>query len=239
MRVVRFLKSRIRMACQKLTYLSVRFFKFDLLELDSFEKEMLSVLNDYYGHRKSRLMRCPSDAKGLPTPWFTYPAITYFDQFNLSGSRILEWGSGASTLYWNKQGAIIHSIEHDPDWHSNFKVQIEKTHNITYELRTGTDYYELDLGDTLFDVIVVDGIFREECVRKSLGNIKEDGIIILDNSERHSDICAFLRSQKFNQIDFHGLGPINCYTWTTTFFFKNLNLVPKTVQPVIPPGGIQ
>jgi hypothetical protein len=40
------------------------------------------------------------------------------------------------------------------------------------------------------------------------------------------------------EIDFHGFGPINDYTWTTSLFLdREIALEPKSIQPTIPIGG--
>ncbi len=84
---------------------------------------------------------------------------------------------------------------------------------------------------------MIDGKYREECLNTSLDHLNEDGIVILDNSDRHPDLCKFVRENGFTEIDFHGFGPLNEYTWTTSIFFKKFKLMPKSHQPVIPKDG--
>ncbi len=92
--------------------------------------------------------------------------------------------------------------------------------------------------DIKFDIIIIDGIERKKCSELSHLHLKENGLIILDNSDRHPDISENFRKLDFLQVDMHGLGPINNYTWTTSFFFKrNTQFKPITKQPVIPIGG--
>jgi hypothetical protein len=53
---------------------------------------------------------------GKPIPWFTYPAIEFFDSMVLEGKSVLEVGSGFSTLYWAQRGCRGVSLEIDPEW---------------------------------------------------------------------------------------------------------------------------
>lgn len=44
-------------------------------------------------------------------------------------------------------------------------------------------------------------------------------MLILDNSDWYPKSVAFLREKlRWMQTDFHGFGPINNYTWTTSIF---------------------
>ena len=60
--------------------------------------------------------------------------------------------------------------------------------------------------------------------------VSEDGIIVLDNSDRwqYNDLQDYLiHDAGFKRIDFHGLGPVNPYGWTTSLFFKNADCLLK------------
>jgi len=70
-------------------------------------------------------------------------------------------------------------------------------------------------------------------VKKNLN--LESGIVILDNSDWYAETAKFLRdSLNMIQIDFHGFGPINSYTWTTSLFLtRGVMMNPKNkIQPV-------
>ena len=46
-------------------------------------------------------------------------------------------------------------------------------------------------------------------------------MLILDNSDRYPNKLKFLKEKLgWMQIDFHGFGPINSYTWTTSIFIN-------------------
>ncbi len=75
-----------------------------------------------------------------------------------------------------------------------------------------------------FDVIVVDGMARSLCLYIAAEYVSDDGIIILDNSDRwqYNDLQHYLIDDKgFKRVDFQGLGPLNPHGWTTSFFFRS------------------
>lgn len=53
---------------------------------------------------------------GLPIPWFTFPAIAFLDSRDLVGKKVVEIGSGYSTLYFEQRGCFGVSLETDSDW---------------------------------------------------------------------------------------------------------------------------
>ena len=74
-------------------------------------------------------------------------------------------------------------------------------------------------------MIVIDGRERVCCTLNSLRALKEEGVIIWDNSDRpqYSEAYEFLVSKGFNRIDFYGMGPISAHSWCTSVFYKDKN----------------
>ena len=52
-----------------------------------------------YGFFKSVLRRASIDRRGLPIPWYTYPAIDFLVQIDFSDKTVFEYGCGNSTLW--------------------------------------------------------------------------------------------------------------------------------------------
>lgn len=120
--------------------------------------------------------------------------------------KCLEWGSGYSSLYFPAYlpaGAGWLSLEHEPVWarevtrlNERDNVQIvdvapnnpEWKDDGTYE--DFKDYVEAP-GGQQFDLIVVDGRARTECVRKGLSLLSDQGVIILHDANREKYRPAF------------------------------------------------
>lgn len=202
-----------------------------------FPSRIIRVINESYGNSRSKVEMRSVDASGNPIPWFTYPAIEYLSQFNLKKSSVFEWGCGASTEYFALKSKSVFSVENDRNWFE--QVNAKNLPNVHLVYAKGTSYIQaIKKPRRKFDIIVIDGLFRDKCVDIAPKFLSLGGLIILDNAERHPRECKFLRSKGFTEIDFMGFGPIADITWVTSLFFKGkMNIKPLGIQPVIPIGG--
>jgi len=168
--------------------------------------------------------RVPVDKAGEPLPWYTYPAIDYINQLDFSDKCVYEFGSGNSSLFWSRISKEVVSVEHDEKWYSSRVDHLKP--NLVLKHRTGKNYCAsiLEEGGE-FDVIVVDGIFRDCCCEHLQKKLKRNGLVILDNSDRASEFeeysraVSVLKAAGLIQVDFSGFGPVNAFTWITSFFF--------------------
>jgi len=76
----------------------------------------------------------------------------------------------------------------------------------------------LEFPDNYFDIVFVDGRSRISCINLALKKIKQNGYLILDNSERKSYDVAKELLKKHDRIDFFGNGPYNEGKWQTTIW---------------------
>jgi hypothetical protein len=196
------------------------------------------ILAFEYGQYKTIKNWDSVDKNSKKIPWYTYSAIEYLNNIDFSKKSIFEYGSGNSSTYWSNKAKDIISIEHDKEWYEKVKLNLKV--NQTLLLKGKNTEYEksITLIDKKFDVIVIDGIRRVECIKiieKYLDKESEEGcLVILDNSDRYKETSKYLREKlDMIEIDFHGFGPINCYTWTTSIFLsRNYNFKPiDNVQP--------
>jgi hypothetical protein len=77
------------------------------------------------------------------------------------------------------------------------------------------------------DLIFIDGGFRNLELLLASESDNEDLIVILDNSDReeYSIGISALRNAGFVEIQFEGLGPLNYYSWRTSFFLKKIESI--------------
>ena len=57
-------------------------------------------------------------------PWMSQGAIDAMKKWNMRGMKVLEWGSGGSTLFFLDKGAKVVSIEHDVQWYNKIAAII-------------------------------------------------------------------------------------------------------------------
>jgi hypothetical protein len=173
------------------------------------------------------------DKNGAPIPWYTYPATEYLNSFDFTDSDVFEFGSGNSSLYWAQRANSVTSVEDDETWHCEIKEN-SLSSNLNFLHRPDKTSYTRAINEEsrLFDVIVIDGKWRQQCVELAPSSLKPGGIIILDNSDRAIETrCAtWLRNQGFFQIDFSGFGPINGYCWSTSLFLQRKQIEDGNLQ---------
>ena len=161
------------------------------------------------------------DSTGDPIPWYTYPAIEYLTHLELSGMSVFEFGSGNSTIWWAENALKLHSVEDDHTWFLKVQEKINKGgYSITYDFKASNEDY-INAFDGVYDITIIDGKFRSECVEKYLQNSNFGVMLIFDNSDRYPlSMEKIRRSLQWVELDFHGFGPINGYTWTTSIFIN-------------------
>lgn len=169
----------------------------------------------------------PVDKKKQPIPWFTYPCIDFLSQRLNINLNVFEFGSGNSTLFFAKKVKSIYSVEHNTEWFNKIKTSLPDNSKLTHVESNSSDQYiePIKMGEEKFDIIIVDGIFRNECLIESINRLTEQGIIILDDSERndYAKGISFLVNASFKRIDFVGIAPGLLYSKTTTIFYKSDN----------------
>lgn len=172
----------------------------------------------YKSFRKKRAI----DRNGKPLPWITYPAIAFLGPRLTKSLSIFEFGCGNSTLWLAERAGSIVSCEHEVAWYEEVRSTLPT--NVTLLLRALDEGYETALAGNgqKFDVVFIDGRRRNECMAAAVSSLKQDGVIILDNSERadYTQAIAKLTGEGFSSIAFDGPGPIVSEGWRTTVFYR-------------------
>lgn len=181
--------------------------------------KIIKILLFDFGYFKSAYKMRPVDKDGNPIPWFSYPAIEYLNNMDMRKMSVFEYGSGNSTIFWAKKSKRVTSVESDKKW---FIPKDVKHKNIERRLESTKKRYinSISANNLKYDVVVIDGQFRHECVKKSIDHVNKSGFIIIDNSEWYQKSCNFLAKKGFTEINFSGFYPSNPYTSTTSFFIN-------------------
>jgi precorrin-6B methylase 2 len=170
--------------------------------------------------------KMPIDKSGQAIPWMTYAFIDFLEPRLKSNMLVFEYGCGNSSLWWQKKVSKVTACESNQAWHDQMKKQ--SAGNLEIKLRTiENEAFAKSIceDDSEYDIIVIDGADRVNCAKNSLNNLKEDGIIIWDNSDReeYNEGYSHLIKNGFKRLDFYGLGPINVMAWSTSVFYKPNN----------------
>jgi predicted O-methyltransferase YrrM len=119
----------------------------------------------------------------------------------LRPARVLEWGAGGSTLHFSRLARLVEpkvlwvSVEHNPEWVASVLSQVrmpDDDHiNLIYTPRVER-YVECarqpmtcdDETRDFYDLILVDGIERELCLRYAANILSTRGVIVLHDASR-------------------------------------------------------
>jgi predicted O-methyltransferase YrrM len=119
-------------------------------------------------------------------PWFTREAVRVLAQLLRPDDRCFEWGSGRSTRWLATRTASIRSIEHDPEWLARVRTELADQPNACVERVTATlpEYAGTIASESSLDVVIVDGLFRDECALAATDKVRPGGILVIDDVER-------------------------------------------------------
>jgi predicted O-methyltransferase YrrM len=154
-------------------------------------------------------------------PWWPYEATTWMAEHLPGGARVFEYGGGGSTLWLEDQGAEVTVIEHHDEWAQQLAVLAPNTRvikhgagtvgKITSVVEPGffDDYVTCvaDEPDDSFDLVIVDGRARVECVRRSMPKVKPGGLLVLDDTGRPRYRPAIMLLAGWERHVFQGFKP--------------------------------
>lgn len=181
--------------------------------------------------------RIKRDRLEMGIPWLVKDVVNFLDINIKEGQFVFEYGSGASSYYFLKKGLKLVSVEHDKGWYTKVKsflldkgfkdfslnlVEPEDIYPERPKISSGKDprfkgydyskysKFISSFPDEYFDVILIDGRVRVECMKNSISKLKSGGFLVFDNTER------------LNYLD--GLDSINLNLVLKTFGFVDYDL---------------
>lgn len=122
------------------------------------------------------------DDNGIQMPWYTRPCLKWLKTLDLKGKKIFEYGVGHSTKWYKYRGALTCGVDSNKEW-----ADLAGCDYINCDSDGGQSAYITSIeqhGD--FEIICIDGIFRDECTELALRHIKRGGFIIIDNYKQPS-----------------------------------------------------
>jgi len=196
--------------------------------------EQLGVFAGYLrgsGWWESVKTKRPVNASGEPLPWYSYPFIHFLEQRlrarDLSHLRVFEFGSGNSTLWWAKRVSTVLAVEDSRHWYEYVCKKLPK--NVNYQLAETEAQYVACLSQSAssFEVIIMDGSYRERCLEHATEHLTDDGVLVVDNSDWASlaESLSNLERRGFRRLEFYGLGPMNGHPWGTSVLYRGMNVL--------------
>lgn len=156
--------------------------------------------------------------------------MDFIDTLDFSRDTVLEFGSGQSTLWWSQKAESVTAVEESTEWFHYVQRSLDEIPNATVHLETDLNRYAAlpRSWDRTFDVVIVDGGDRAQCMRTALDVVDDHGLVILDNSEgRWSNkpdqwpMIDMLEADGWMRIDFYGYAAGVLSTSVTSLCFKS------------------
>lgn len=127
-------------------------------------------------------------------PWLTSDSITFLDAWLKRDDRVLEFGSGRSTVWLANRCHFITSVENDPAWFDAMSKKLSAFENVDYRFAplqsassAESPYLNVlsELPEELYDILINDGRLRCEIAIKGIAKLRPGGLHVLDNAERY------------------------------------------------------
>lgn len=134
------------------------------------------------------------------TPWWPRRAIRYVERALPRNATVFEYGGGGSTMWLERLGASVTTVEHDERWAEELRgaTNAERT-TILFEPPRRAGALRSDAAEGYFDdyvravatygpdgldLLIVDGRCRVACVLEGKSSVRPGGLLLLDDSHR-------------------------------------------------------
>lgn len=165
-------------------------------------------------------------------------------EFGSGGSSLYFLNKGAKTYtvehdynWFQKVKNIIQKRDYAQNWQGNLIEAEPIASNITLSKANPSHYYSDDINfrdknfkryvshidqfdDSYFDLILIDGRARPSCIKHSVSKIKENGLLVIDNSERlyyYEQTLGFLKNYILVTSSYSALIGTNSLTQTNIY----------------------
>ncbi|MDC0400335.1 tetratricopeptide repeat protein [Alphaproteobacteria bacterium] len=142
---------------------------------------------------------------GLPIPKLTNTFLHWFETQSWNESRLLELGSGNSTLYFAKFFKTVTSFETDQKWYEKILTTLPINAKIFKVTSILESLENVVLDD--FDVILIDAAENRAKLSRFLNKASYNGLVFFDNAEWYRKSIAIFCQDQFCEIPFFGIKP--------------------------------
>jgi hypothetical protein len=179
------------------------------------------------GWTRSIVENRPCQSDGSDVPWMNYSVITLIQGRLNKNMRLFEYGSGYSTLFFSKLVGDVVSVEYDLTWYGKISKELPKNAQVMFVKNDVDGSYcrAIHQVHEFFDIVVVDGRDRVNCIKQALAKLNENGVLLLDDSQReyYQEGIDYAVRQGFKRLDIEGLKPAEHGVNRTTIFYRSTN----------------
>lgn len=118
-------------------------------------------------------------------PWYTSPCLEWLMKLDLVGKKVFEYGTGDSTKWYSSQGADVYGVDSEAKWLPECADLDALGFRITDDEKLYISYNPI-MGDAAFDIVAIDGLYRDKCTKYALHRLRPGGYLIIDNYKQPS-----------------------------------------------------
>jgi len=179
------------------------------------------------GWVKSLMIGHPCRNDGLELPWMNYSIVNFLEKRLQDHFSLFEFGSGYSTFFYSRLVNKVHSIEYDKEWYELILSRIPENVKLTFLAQDIDGEYcrAVKRDQEKYDVVIVDGRDRVNCMLHSLDCLSDGGVIILDDADRkrYRDVYYHAQDKGFRVLEFEGLKPGKFDRSMTSVIYRDNN----------------
>lgn len=169
----------------------------------------------------------PRRIDGSELPWMNYSIISFLEKRLSRDHTLFEYGSGYSTLFYSRLVRTVTSVEYDKFWYDITKKKIPDNVKLIFsEIDYDGNYCRsIGLNQQQYDVVIVDGRDRVNCIKQSIDHLTHRGVILLDDSQRdeYAEGIQHAKGRGFSNLDFESIKPTGSGIHQTTLFYRTDN----------------
>ena len=110
---------------------------------------------------------CPKT--GLMMPWYTVGMLEYLNTLDLSKKSVFEYGAGYSTMWWRSICKRAEAVDDSETWSAAVDCWFEY------------DKEYITQAILKYNIVIIDGSYRKECLQYAIDNCAKGTMIICDN----------------------------------------------------------
>lgn len=191
----------------------------------------LIAYNDSYLHitgwMRSLEEGRPVTREGKSIPWMNYAVIRILEARLTKDLDLFEYGSGYSTGFYAGLVNSVVSLEYDQEWMKIVEKMVPANASLIYMPKDVDGAYCRAIQSTgkKYDVVIVDGRDRVNCVKQSLEYLTERGVLILDDSGRsyYAEGIEFAIARGFRALPIEGIKATGNSIDQTTILYRSGN----------------
>lgn len=146
---------------------------------------------------------------------------------------MFEWGGGGSTIFFLRKGCHVTTVESSAAWVERLESQVHQLGGGArdrWDLRyvpivdnadPGVDDYvsQVEVGSP-WDLVMVDGWARLECLRRGRHHVSAGGVLLLDNADQKQFENVPRELVAWQRLAFRGLGVARSWVTQTDAYIK-------------------